>query len=490
MKIVNFINIVFGLSLFLPFNAYASEYKNEDWEYSIRYDEVTLEKYIGEEQDNIEIPDEIDGYEVTGIIGAFKGNTDLITITIPENIKYILYESFANCTNLNEVVFETDDLEIIGPRAFDKCKNLTEIEIPDSVKEIGNGAFWGTNLSEIALPTELEKIGTLVPHDEHKSEIEDDEHLNKIVNNSNINIPFNSFSNVRERRLGYFWFFDEAGEEEVTEKDGLVAGATAYRLEKKPDLDKYIDEYDKVLSNIHDTGISIDDANTVEEVYDYILSLCPQPEDESINISIDISYDSPIGGVEFKPAQNGNKNNPKGKRGRFGVTVTFEDTITERTEEIKFICYIIPNEYKKESDDEKIHSRKTNGKNSVSKLTRSFSDPDNILTSRPNVNNGTWEKADTSWKLKLNNNTYAYSQWAYIDGNWYYIDDTEKVATGWQKVNGKWYYLHTDGAMRTSWQNIDNEWFYFNDNGEMVTGQQNINGIDYYFDVDGKMINQ
>ena len=380
-------------------------------------------------------------------------------------------------------------MEEIGRRCFEGCRHITEIEIPDSVKYIGNGALYGTNISELILPSCLEEIGTIVNHDQFESEIEDEDHLKKIVNNSGIVIPLRMFSNTREQRRGYYWYLDEEGNKRVSE-DGLPAGATAYRIKTRPDMDDYLSEYDKILLQIDKNGISIDDGNTIEEIYDYIVSILPTMESDDITVTVEISDRTTSGPGEFIPAKNGNADNPEGKLGHFGVIVTFENTESGEKEEIRYICNIIPHKYSGSSDQSNKKDKTSDSGNSVSKLTRSFSDPDNILTSRPNVNNGTWEKVDDSWKLKLNNNTYAYSQWAYIDGNWYYIDDTEKVATGWQKVNGKWYYLHTDGAMRTSWQNIDNEWFYFNDNGEMVTGQQNINGIDYYFDVDGKMINQ
>jgi hypothetical protein len=50
----------------------------------------------------------------------------------------------------------------IGDRAF-SFTNITKVDIPDSVKEIGRGAFWGcTKLKEVKLPTGLRDIGESV----------------------------------------------------------------------------------------------------------------------------------------------------------------------------------------------------------------------------------------------------------------------------------------------------------------------------------------
>ncbi len=59
---------------------------------------------------------------------------------IPEDIKIIEKEAFANCDTLITIEFN-DILEIIENGAFFCCKNLTWIYLPPTVKKIGNSAF-------------------------------------------------------------------------------------------------------------------------------------------------------------------------------------------------------------------------------------------------------------------------------------------------------------------------------------------------------------
>ncbi|MDE6083329.1 MAG: leucine-rich repeat domain-containing protein, partial [Muribaculaceae bacterium] len=52
-----------------------------------------------------------------------------------------------------------EGLTSIGGGAFAGCDKITEVKVPDTVKEIGEGAFKGTSLTTITLPDSLEKIG-------------------------------------------------------------------------------------------------------------------------------------------------------------------------------------------------------------------------------------------------------------------------------------------------------------------------------------------
>lgn len=54
----------------------------------------------------------------------------------------------------------TDNVEIIGERAFGKCKKLKKVILPENLITIKNGAFSGCeSIEEIILPDTLKVIG-------------------------------------------------------------------------------------------------------------------------------------------------------------------------------------------------------------------------------------------------------------------------------------------------------------------------------------------
>ncbi len=58
---------------------------------------------------------------------------------------------------------DSSHLRVIGAEAFEDCRNLTEVQIPDSVVEIGNGAFQAAEcLKSVRIGTGLSKLGAKV----------------------------------------------------------------------------------------------------------------------------------------------------------------------------------------------------------------------------------------------------------------------------------------------------------------------------------------
>lgn len=93
---------------------------------------------------NAKIPATYNGKAVTRIVSnAFKGCENLESVEIPSSIKSIGDNAFNNCTNLKTVTFEAgvSQCESIGTRAFAGCEELKSIVIPRSVKEVGDYAF-------------------------------------------------------------------------------------------------------------------------------------------------------------------------------------------------------------------------------------------------------------------------------------------------------------------------------------------------------------
>lgn len=97
----------------------------------------------------------------------FEGCTSLKYIVIPEKIKTIEDFAFAECTALEQIKFEcmhSDDdpsagVKRIGMNAFRNCKNLSSINIPDTVRFIGNQAFRGCSaLKKLFIPQNVKAI--------------------------------------------------------------------------------------------------------------------------------------------------------------------------------------------------------------------------------------------------------------------------------------------------------------------------------------------
>ncbi len=82
-------------------------------------------------------------YRVTEIgSGAFQGKADITEINLPEGLLRIGEGAFENCVGLNGVLRLPEGLESIGKNAFNNCSNLSGIlEIPDSVAVVGRMAF-------------------------------------------------------------------------------------------------------------------------------------------------------------------------------------------------------------------------------------------------------------------------------------------------------------------------------------------------------------
>ncbi len=91
--------------------------------------------------DEIGIPEQIDGYKVIGIgDGAFAQKENIKGIYIPLSVESIGARAFFNCTGLESVTIP-DNVTSIGEAAFYGCIGLSRITIPNSVTSLGDSAF-------------------------------------------------------------------------------------------------------------------------------------------------------------------------------------------------------------------------------------------------------------------------------------------------------------------------------------------------------------
>lgn len=153
-------------------------------EFSLKYDGYYVEGYTGEATDII-IPKLYKGIPVVGIgYSAFKDCTGVTSVSIPNSITYIgtgafentaIYNTESNWENAvlyigkylvaakNDIVTGTYVIKpgtvLIAAEAFMGC-GISDINIPDSVKYIGNNAFMGcTSLTSLQIPDGVIRIG-------------------------------------------------------------------------------------------------------------------------------------------------------------------------------------------------------------------------------------------------------------------------------------------------------------------------------------------
>ena len=131
--------------------------------------EVTITKVIDAVGDFV-IPAEIDGCRVTGIGDrAFEACRNLKSVIIPDSVVNIDSDAFYCCDSLGsfivkegnkqyktvqELLIEDEKTLVAVPRT------LTSVDIPDCVTKIGDNAFFGCELlRDVTIPDSVESIG-------------------------------------------------------------------------------------------------------------------------------------------------------------------------------------------------------------------------------------------------------------------------------------------------------------------------------------------
>ena len=165
---------------------------SSDFYYSIENDGAVITGYTGS-SDELVIPDELDGYPVTGIGKDAFEEVCLISVTIPATVKEIITNSFYVTLehiyvspenpvyeSIDGVLFDVEQRTLlvyppvkeettyqmpqgtlaIGKRAFMHAQTLTSATIPDSLLKIGEMAFIGCrNLTTLKIPDSVAFIG-------------------------------------------------------------------------------------------------------------------------------------------------------------------------------------------------------------------------------------------------------------------------------------------------------------------------------------------
>ena len=100
-------------------------------------------------------------YSVTSIgYDAFAYDSDLTSVTLPNNVTSIGSEAFYCCEDLTSIIIP-NSVTSIGNSAFYRCSGLTSITIPNSVTSIGDFAFYEcSGLKSVTILCVSTSIGT------------------------------------------------------------------------------------------------------------------------------------------------------------------------------------------------------------------------------------------------------------------------------------------------------------------------------------------
>jgi hypothetical protein len=94
------------------------------------------------------------------LVSNEKGCVTLVSITIPNSVTEIGWGAFAICTSLTSVTIP-NSVTAIGNYAFYNCTSLASVTIPNSVTTIGERAFAGNRFSKLTSVTIGNSVTTI-----------------------------------------------------------------------------------------------------------------------------------------------------------------------------------------------------------------------------------------------------------------------------------------------------------------------------------------
>lgn len=167
---LRFISAVLSLAMLLtllPTTAFAAgdityNHKQDGYTYGINHTKgySFIDTYTGTEE-NVEIPETLGGYPVKRLTTcSFQQAKNMVSVRIPASVTEIGEGAFSDLKNLQTVTFAPGSkLETIVRTAF-SGSGVTTIELPDSLKTIGYGAFMNCQgLKSMTIPSGVETIG-------------------------------------------------------------------------------------------------------------------------------------------------------------------------------------------------------------------------------------------------------------------------------------------------------------------------------------------
>ena len=138
--------------------AQARKIVKNDISYNLFTNYATAVKPLNSSTTKVDIPSQVDSFKITNIASKF-GTRNLEEIDIPETVRHIGLGAFKGCGNLNSVR-GCKGIKYIANSAFEGCEELKNIELPNSLIHVGSKAFAECiSLEKIYLPSSISHIG-------------------------------------------------------------------------------------------------------------------------------------------------------------------------------------------------------------------------------------------------------------------------------------------------------------------------------------------
>lgn len=132
----------------------------DEYVYEIVGRGILIKDYIGKEQ-RIVIPEVIDNKPVTKIGNeAFEGK-NLLEVIMPDTVKEVGKFAFASNMYLTHIKLSSN-LKAMPEGMLAFCAKLKELEIPESVKSISKNALDYVKLRKLIIPASVNKINNKI----------------------------------------------------------------------------------------------------------------------------------------------------------------------------------------------------------------------------------------------------------------------------------------------------------------------------------------
>ncbi len=94
---------------------------------------------------------------------AFYGCSEITGITLPKTVSALGNYAFYGCSSLQTVTFNENEISVLSASVFEKCSSLKTIDVPASVSSLQSGAFKGcSSLESVTFNKYIREVGTVI----------------------------------------------------------------------------------------------------------------------------------------------------------------------------------------------------------------------------------------------------------------------------------------------------------------------------------------